>query len=193
MKHFNYIITVIILTFVITQNLFSNDFQRTELEQGNDVGERNALAMDLQGNPHIIYTRPYNLKYAYRDTNANWHIDILESVGLGGFSSLSIDIDVNEIIHISYRKSNEGIKYGYKDHSGWTFSLIDGVSDNLLGSTIKVDAFGKIHVAYVIWGGGSYEVRYATKEGNDWNVNIIESGISWDHARGFFSNNLFKR
>jgi hypothetical protein len=88
------------------------------------------------------------LNYAYKDAGG-WHIDIVDSPGVGEYSSLVID--GNNYPHISYhdRLNDQGdLKYAYKDAGGWHFEKVDDPGQPTGWFTsIALDSSGYPHIS----------------------------------------------
>lgn len=88
-----------------------------------------------------------------------------------GSSETSIVLDSSGYPHVAYG----GVKYGYKDASGWHIETIDGGNDPAL----TLDAQGRPHISYKV----GNELKYAYYNGSDWEFESVRSGGSHSSIR----------
>ena len=129
------------------------------------VGSNANLALDEQGNPHVLYQDYANsmLKYASADESA-WQI---QTIGSGWDGSLSLDTTGRP--HIIYA-NQRGLAYAYLEDSQWITQTVDW--DGQLGS-LALDGEGKAHTSY--FDASGLELRYASLEASGWVTQTLEN------------------
>ncbi len=83
-----------------------------------------------------------------------------------GFGKTSIVLDSSDKPHVAYG----GVKYGYKDASGWHIEAVDIGSDPALA----LDSQEKPHISYK---SGDY-LKHAYYNGSNWIIETVEAGGS---------------
>lgn len=113
-----------------------------------------SLAMDASGNPHIacIDSARSNLVYARR-ISGSWIMDTAYGGPLVG-GHLSLSLNPRSDPQIAFVHAQEGLKYASRSNSEW---CVEGVESGGWFNSLKVDATGRVHVAY----GNVLGVRYA--------------------------------
>ena len=90
----------------------------TIVDSGGNTGRNPAIAIDVAGDPHIVYHSwaGWDLKYAtLNPSSPDWQVSNLETAGSVGDSS-SIFIDDTGIIHIAYSDdTNNVLRYATKN------------------------------------------------------------------------------
>jgi hypothetical protein len=128
----------------------------------------NSLALDKNGNPHIVYAdgyqSPSTIKYASFD-GATWNT---QTVGSGSGSHLALDANGNP--HISYADGyvypagGSDLMYASWTGNAWNLQRVDsrGFSGLWFGSfadSIAVDSSGNTHISYCFKDPESHEVN----------------------------------
>ena len=147
----------------------------------------NSLALNGSGQPHISYYDANNLdlKHAWRD-GTGWQIETVDSEGQVGLHT-SLDVDAAGYPHISYFKCgddcNSGeLKYAWQDASGWYSETVDtgGATLSVRGFTsLALDGDGHAHISYLSYSNppGSFDLKYAWRDGGGWYTEIVIKGI----------------
>jgi hypothetical protein len=133
------------------------------------------LAVDANGRVHVAYhgADTEDLKYATCpgdcDTPVNWQDTRVDGRGLTPYivgRDPSLAVDGGGRLHVSYRVvDTNDLKYATCEvdcdqAANWQTVTVDAVGAVGFGSTLAVDANGRIHVSYPDNGG--QELRYAT-------------------------------
>ena len=117
------------------------------IDSEDRTGEYTSIILDEYDNPHICYScdgsyENSNLKYAYW-TSTGWVIEIVDSQG-GWYNS--IDIDDENIPHISYFGKSKNLKYATKEEETDPQPDIDSMSISsnniILGENIDIYIHG---------------------------------------------------
>ncbi len=141
------------------------------------IGDATSLAL-YGSNPRISYRNCISrtLRYAaFQGTHdgdwvTTWNISDINQPGDEGESS-SIAIDSNGYEHISYSSRHVGVRYIYRDVSGWHDSLIETAdSEFAIPTSLALDDEDRPHVAYVTNDG----LRYATFNGVSWDIETVD-------------------
>jgi len=137
-----------------------------------------SLKIDRNDNIHIAYSFGIDdiesfdedvFRYAFYD-GKNWSIDNIRKSG----SDLIIDVDGNDIPHISFRgdiDNEDRIMYATKISGNWEVEIVD---DNVKaeGDTgISVHSDGTPHIVYHDYDNGL--IKYATKNDKEWTILTI--------------------
>jgi len=81
----------------------------TQIDQSGGYNADVSIAIDINNNPHIVYSTGFGLRYA--SYSGQWIINTLDSSGDMGLYC-SIEIDDNDVIHVSYYDNDNGdLKY----------------------------------------------------------------------------------
>lgn len=107
------------------------------------------------------------------DRTANaWDIQVVEPYRyVGGWSSIAID--ANNRPHISYDNFYR-LKYASWNGSAWVVETIDSVGDTGHRSSLTLDQQGRPHISYI---DTQNNLHYATKNGAEWQTNIIDQSF----------------
>lgn len=133
---------------------------------------RVSLALDTNNTPHVSYhdcailTR---LKYAVQVSDT-WATTLVESGVNSGLSS-SIEVDIQNRPHISYRSGNTagGLMYAFYDGANWRFSpRVDHDFWYGNSTSIELDPGRNPRIAYTFWPGtpNALEFRFAYLTGD---------------------------
>jgi hypothetical protein len=149
-------------------------------------GDRNSIAIDTGGNPHIVYSQSYipngqnnplTLIYSVR-TGTNWTNQTVDVSASGGFLAL----DRLNHPHILYNKNNS-LTYAVLNGNKWDAQNIDPtVSPLLLGTyTMVLDAYGIPHIMYFTFENkgnitlNKGYLNYAVLEDSKWKIQTIDT------------------
>jgi hypothetical protein len=151
-------------------------WENTTVDSPGAVGTYTSLG--LRGAvPRISYRNlaTDTLRYAiYSSSTGSWDTYDIASPGTSGISS-SLVMDTSGYEHISYSDSERGVRYIFKDLSGWHDSLVVSDSGALIPTALALDSTNLPHIAYV---GGDGFLYYATQNNRGaWSiVTVDESG-----------------
>lgn len=175
---------------------------------GSSVGLYNALAIDTNNIPHIVYS---NIDDAGISTNfiihtfqdgSIWQKEIVDSGHIlppSGFSSpyhgISVVIDKNNQLHLSYFRydsltNSTQLCYGYRSSPGWTIMVLDSFSGYTLYSrafstSIALDTtdFPGIAYCYLNYNDSLQYIKLFHYNGFNWNAYIINDACdNWDYG-----------
>ena len=131
------------------------------------VGQKNSIAVDSNGFPHICYddNDVYDIKYA-RWNGSAWSIEVVDRSGGG---SNSIDVDSKDNPHIVH--ATHILRYLWWDGAKWNgmilvISQVDGYTD------IVIDDQDNPHIVYVR---NMDQLRYMYWDGGKWVSEIVVS------------------
>ncbi|MDP8256321.1 MAG: hypothetical protein P9M14_11280 [Candidatus Alcyoniella australis] len=137
-----------------------------------------ALALDSEGCLHIAFRdlRHQALGYALRCED-RWSTQVVDDSGNVG-STPSIALDSGGGVHISYNDlANGELKYAHGAMGDWTVEILDGHEVYAgLSSSIAIESAGTVHIGYFVVDVRD-TLRYATNEGGQWSISIVDSGI----------------
>lgn len=149
-------------------------------------GLNTALAIDKNGDPHIVYchtqnwTSPGELMYAHRDAGV-WQISCVVSGGIRGRFP-SIALDHWDRPHVSWLDIDGGdntigyVRYGVHNAGVWDIEDVDTLSDVRMGfddarksTSLLLDEDWRPHLAY----SDEKVIKYATKPFDTWNITDV--------------------
>nr|AGF93479.1 secreted protein containing PKD domain protein [uncultured organism] len=103
-----------------------------------------------------------------------WNTLIVDSNCRGG---ISLELDSGGSPHISYSLTDVGLKYAWKDNSGWHTTTVDTSIEKVSTSSLELDSSGYPHVIYSsYWGSGG--VKYAWKDNSGWHTTTVDQYAS---------------
>jgi hypothetical protein len=154
----------------------------TIIDSEGDVGWYSSIAIDSNNKVHISYYDSTNgdLKYATNASGSWGAPTIIDSVGCLEqhyiYSSISIAIDSDNKVHISYCDYTNGdLKYATNASGSWVPSTIPDSEGGMVKDTsIAIDSDNKVHISYC---GKTYkyDLKYATKPSGSWVIDTISS------------------
>ena len=152
---------------------------------------QSSISVDSNGIVHIafcdmscddLYYGTYDSSFA---PNSAWTSSIVENIGIIECrTSISLDIDSNEIPHIIYHHYNDQeLKHASKNGGTWVTSTIDSFGfgidpmESQFGchNSLDIDSNDNLHVSYTNYNVDIGSLKYATYDGNSWTKSIIES------------------
>jgi hypothetical protein len=167
--------------------------------KGGPSNETTAIALDGDGNPRICFT-PGPLKYSSFDGH-EWKAELIGSNTMPLEYACSIAISSTGRPHIIwYQTHNEDgtlflhLRHAIKQEDVWLVRTVDFDFETGKWNSIAVDEGGKPHLSYSALSGG--ELRYASLEGNKWEIDVIDSRNFKDNGsfnRGFGSSLILNR
>jgi PKD repeat protein len=136
-----------------------------------------SLALDADGNPHLVYGGGDHLYYAWYDGSA-WNYETADDSPLTGlYPSLALDAEGKP--HVSYVDyTNHVLMYAYRDAGGWHTEIADnpGWVDY---TSIALDTDGNVHISY----GTSVGLKYAFHDASGWQTEVVDaSGYGWGNS-----------
>lgn len=123
--------------------------------------------------------------YDSDDDSEAWHIYTIDSEGNVG-AQVSIDLDSNDKVHISYYACLEpseyeclkhALKYATNASGEWQTYVLD--SEGMVasfGTSIAVDSKNKVHIAYHDNTNGN--LKYTTNSSGEWEIFAVDTGLS---------------
>ena len=146
------------------------------VDDSADVGAWCDIVVDGSTQRFISYHDATNgdLKFA-RNLGAAWETEVIEDgESLGLYTSLAVD---DGVFYISYYDAAaRSLKVATGGFGAWTIETVDapGSDDEDVGrwSSLGVDAFGNLHVAYQ--DAGLLDLKYAYK-GADWAIQTVHA------------------
>jgi PKD repeat protein len=131
-----------------------------------------SIALDSSDVPYISYRWENSVKLAILYEN-NTEIQFVEPQAYVTYSP-SICIDSNDLPHILYYDYNrEHMKYTRFDGSSWNLEVVE--SDVYFGiNSLTLDIYDVPHVSYYDSESGVYKLKYATKFGSTWKIELID-------------------
>jgi len=161
------------------------------------AGRYSSIALDSLEYPHIAYYdgTDKNLKYAYKSLlGGEWVKETVESDNIAGlFCSLALDSSNRP--HICYYQEisadNTKVRYAVKNLGSWAISTIENLTVQVenTGTSLFIDSADKPHVSYQIYFKGNHsELKYATKPGATWNIQIVDQSTTYYDYAGLYSS-----
>ncbi len=149
-----------------------------------DLTSQQAMALDSNGNPHIVYGADH-LYHAYFD-GTTWHSEMIDSAaGVG--SEAMIYIDSADHIHIFYADyvaqnlafadlyiSKPFYRYATNAHGSWTVEPLDFIYSS---NFFYVDPSGVVKLVYHLWD-ANQTAMIATNESGVWHSEPIDLPVS---------------
>tara|TARA_Y100001978_G_scaffold18769_1_gene14514 strand:+ start:197 stop:5857 length:5661 start_codon:yes stop_codon:yes gene_type:complete len=150
-----------------------------------------SLAIDSNDVVHIAYCKNScdDLYYGTYDTslfpNPTWTSSMVVNTGtVECRTSISLDIDSNDIPHIIYHEYNDQeLKHASKNGWAWVTSTIDSFGFGIdpmqsqfgCHNSLDIDSNDNLHVSYTNYNIDFGSLKYATYDGNSWTKTVIES------------------
>jgi len=138
------------------------------------------------GSVHVCYnstdgvnTANNELKYAMKDADGNWAPVIVDTGGVGWYSSLKADS--NDNVHISYYDIvNQALKYATNASGSWVATTVDSTSADVGWSTsLVIDSNDNVYITY--YDAANQSLKYATNASGSWATSTIDStaDVGW--------------
>ena len=174
--------------------LSGSTWTKTRVDGAGDARYKDA-AYDSGGNPHLVYdgTTGDNgnyidvLKYATRSTGGTWTIDTLGTGVVGYGVHVALALDSVGSPHVITAGMNIGVRYFYKDATGWVEEQVD-----TYGSCTSITVDGADHpcIAYngKLSDGKSYLRVSRRDDTGAWKFETVEAGAYssfWTAVRYF--------
>jgi len=151
-----------------------------ETVTGKDNGEGCSLAVDNDGNPHVIYInrelREDQLMYAYRE-NGTWQFRTVDN-DLMLLTETAVTLDPYDFVYCAYLDSDSGNLYcSYEDLQGWHTETVASSTSGKYGVNLSFAQWpnGQNRLAYDYVTQVSSRVYYAVKTGGSWQAETVTS------------------
>ena len=159
------------------------------VDDSEEAGTENSLAMDLSGNVHIAYydKAQQDLKYACKKRGGGWSIEVVDSTGNVGYSpALAVDRDGHPCISYS-DWTNRHLKYAHRSNQGWITETVDNSLDTTGEFTsIALDHAGKPHISY--FNRSAHALMYAVHNGKAWKTQLVNKNEDIDGSTSLALN-----
>ena len=154
---------------------------------GFDYGMFSSLASDGSGGLGIAFYDATNgdLGYVVGDGTSGFNANAIEWVDtandVGRWPSLAYDLGTAKIAY--HDNTTQHLMLAVRDGSGtWTPSIIDSTDWVGADTSMRIDKFGNVHIAY--FDGMNNDQKYAKYDGNTWTIATIAAA----GANGYYNN-----
>jgi len=154
---------------------------RETVDPREGTGKFNTLALDAEGNPHIVYSNivSYDLEYAHWD-GTQWVHNTpntrKSSGGILGASGLAIDANGNPYF-VYIELANHLLKFTYRDGNTWQTEVLQPLSaksDQIDRISMKFDHKNRLHIAYIDY--SKNELKYGLRSEGSWKIEVVDPG-----------------
>jgi hypothetical protein len=163
----------------------------TTVDSNPKAGRHICLVLDSSDHPHISYDKRHPSysnwgypMYAYWNGEA-WNITMVDSSTPGSGGPTSLAIDAAGRPHVAYYYLTGFVKYAAWNGSDWSIDTVDQVGwpsmDGVREARVSLalDDSGVAHISYYNRIDPTHgSLRYARRDGNDWQVQTLETGAS---------------
>jgi hypothetical protein len=154
---------------------------RETVDPREGTGKFNTLALDGEGNPHIVYSNivSYDLEYAHWDGTQWVHATPdtrRASGGILGASGLAIDGNGN-VCFIYVEFAHHQLKFTYRNGNAWESEVIQQLSaksDQIDRISMKFDHQNHLHIAYIDY--ARNELKYGLRTEHGWQLESVDPG-----------------
>jgi hypothetical protein len=154
---------------------------RETVDPREGTGKFNTLALDGEGNPHIVYSNivSYDLEYAHWDGTQWVHATPdtrRASGGILGASGLAIDGN-GKVCFVYVEYSHHQLKFTYKNGNTWESEIIQQLSaktDQIDRISMKFDHQNRLHIAYIDY--ARNELKYGLRTDHGWQLESVDPG-----------------
>jgi hypothetical protein len=184
-------LAIIILVILAFQSLLLVHADSGTAQIVDPLGSQGRLALDSQGNPHIIYINttvsgsPFHglkayssLNYAYK-IGQDWNLQTVDSTGFNGIV-LALDASNNpHILYNGFDPNGNLLKYAFWNGENWTLQTF--IASGAGSCVMALDASGNPHLAYSTSTGNypyTATLVYTTYDGSNWAAQTIATQIS---------------
>jgi|GEM_PF-1635891 len=149
-----------------------------ELNTPSHGGGWNALDVDSQGRPHIVYQgHETYLHYTWFDGTA-WQNEVIDGVYNAGYFN-DLVLDEQDRPHVISSVALGPFRYIWHDGASWQ---MQSLSVEAYYSALALDGAGRPHIS--VWtqnGSGDGELLYLRLDGTDWYITLLETvgGANW--------------
>ena len=173
-----------------------SDWNLQTLQSSNDIIGYPNLALDKNGNPHIMYEKdnyesenipPYQsssvIQYAVWNNSLGWNYQTV----LSNVTFVKMALDSNDYPHFTYFggqfPGNRTLVYASWNGSAWSSEIVTSNADS--GGDFMLDSNNQPYLDYFIstnlgWMG---DLMYAKGTGNTWNTQTIDSNTATGPGR----------
>jgi hypothetical protein len=160
----------------------SGTFLTQVIDSAGVVGRASSIAVDSADNVHIAYYDNTNrdLKYA-TNKSGTFVAEVIDSNGsVGGafdeYSFLSLAVDSNDYVHISYflysyGGSNGDLKYATNKSGSFVTTTVDATDFVGEESSLAIDSNDKVHIVYSDYTNNA--MKYANDTVGSWSVSTL--------------------
>lgn len=100
-----------------------------------------------------------------------WDVEVVDSGGVGGYSSLAVDASGE--VHIAYFAGTLGhLKYALFDGDHWSIETVDDQYLTGHHASLDLDSWGNPRIAYRYYTGRA--IRFASRSGTEWSFSEFE-------------------
>lgn len=159
---------------------------------GGDVGAGCSLAVDQWGRPHITYKDITNARIMYASyAGSTWAFEtVYEDAAY--VSDTAVALDAYNKPHAAFGDDQKGeLIYAYPSGGTWKTETVEAATGTTsLGKNLSLTAWpSSPKVAYVRLSGGTVGLRYAYKEGSEWETEYVVQGTGGESNAVFVDNN----
>jgi len=132
-----------------------------------------SLALDKEGNPHIIFSDGNDsIVYAYL-VDASWHFETIASEdGMGAYLSLALDSDDKPCIAYNNYTLRD-LKYIFWDGYQWRIETVDSEGDVGRELSLELDGYDRPHISYYDF--DNKDLKYAYFNGSEWCIETVDT------------------
>jgi uncharacterized protein YjdB len=135
-----------------------------------------SVAVDSNNKAHVAYVGNDFLKYA-DNTAGSWATYTIDSTANVYGQSISIGVDSNDKVYISYLDStNQTVKCISNVTGTWVATAIDSVGFSYGATSLAIGSANSVHIAYNTYSG---YLKYATNSLGSWTTTTIGSSTSF--------------
>ena len=163
----------LVLGVALFGRLAAEEWAKHLVDNEGAVGEQCRMALDAQGNPHLVYlVSASDSLYYVRWTGSGW--TAREYITLSAYDP---DIVVDEAgkPHVAVKLSNLGgdLYYYTKPSDQWVGSLVFGTTYTRLGCTIALDSLSRPHVVHKQRYLSTNKLYHTYYDGSSWNNEFV--------------------
>lgn len=162
-----------------TYDGINHQWNKTTVDFADQAGHENAIAVDSNGNVHIVHANGgnYELKHAIFD-GTSWNSKKIKNCETSYCIRTHMVIDDNDELHAAYYANGDYLIYMHYDGVGWNSTTVtSNVKYGEVG--IAVDSNNNPHISYTA--SGMYcgsGIRLASFDGSSWTTQSVESGTN---------------
>jgi hypothetical protein len=137
-------------------------------------GSGHDMAIDKNGKAHICWNEDGKLMYT-ANVSGDWTIEQVDNT-YNNNTSISIDVDSQNLPHISYLGNYKKLRYAFKTSGVWAATTLDDSSTDFGGESMVIDSHDKIHIAYTDM--ANDKLKYISNVSGTWDDESIADGIT---------------
>jgi uncharacterized repeat protein (TIGR01451 family) len=140
-----------------------------------------SMELDSSWQPHIVYIHSDGAMYYGSQNGAIWQKQLITTIDDAYQPALAFDTLDNP--HIAFI-DNGILKYAYRSGNNWIIQTVDSEVSTFPSLSLVLDANNNPHISYAFndqnetVDGFPFAVKYAYWSGTDWEIQIIEQGVS---------------